>query len=467
MNGERLAELQKHNETRWGKEGVAIFDDTIVERTGKEIELASVFYDHTRGCFVRGHNIVTLHYADRKTSYPVDYRLYVPKGQASEFKTEIRLVTELVDDTLDMGLPAQTFVFDCWLRHFDVEIKRKLRIRNQDTTPTLDGERIPEADETAEIFNRADLRAGAIISLIAKAGLRPEVLGMHDASDGLKIKDLPDLTIIQGLATFTRTPARIMVRKSLSKAGHEYMTFLTTEGCKKLLAYLNDRIINGESVGPEDAVIAPLKKHTKYRGNNEGKKHLSTPLIERAVRKILRPRFDWRPYVFHRFFDTRLLIAESRGKVAHDFRVFWMGHKGSIEAVYTTNKGILPQSLLEEMREAFRRSEELLDIEKTEEDSLENQKRALQEKVAQMTPEEVQELLRLLGSCESSGSSHQMKQSDSYQKVGNLQELYPTARSSSKNKIWTSRVSGPGGIWTHDLLVSPFISLPVLKSQPL
>ncbi|EQD74328.1 integrase/recombinase, partial [mine drainage metagenome] len=48
------------------------------------------------------------------------------------------------------------------------------------------------------------------------------------------------------------------------------------------------------------------------------------------------------------------------GKVAHDYRVFWMGHKGSMEARYTTNKGRLPQSLIDDMREAYRRCEPLL-----------------------------------------------------------------------------------------------------------
>ena len=65
---------------------------------------------------------------------------------------------------------------------------------------------------------------------------------------------------------------------------------------------------------------------------------------------------NWRPYVLRAFFDTQLLIAESGGKAAHDFRVFWVGHKGSIEARCTTNKGILPKALIEEMHEAFRRS---------------------------------------------------------------------------------------------------------------
>ena len=63
------------------------------------------------------------------------------------------------------------------------------------------------------------------------------------------------------------------------------------------------------------------------------------------------------------FFDTQLLIAESRGKIAHDFRVFFMGHTGSMEAKYTTNKSILPKALTDEMYTSFKKCQEFLDYE--------------------------------------------------------------------------------------------------------
>jgi hypothetical protein len=37
-----------------------------------------------------------------------------------------------------------------------------------------------------------------------------------------------------------------------------------------------------------------------------------------------------------------------------------MGHKGSMEARYTTNKGRLPQNLVDDMRDAYRRCEPFL-----------------------------------------------------------------------------------------------------------
>lgn len=82
-----------------------------------------------------------------------------------------------------------------------------------------------------------------------------------------------------------------------------------------------------------------------------------------------------------------------------------MGHKGSMEARYTTNKGILPDSLIEEMKEAFSRSEEFLDLEKeiesreSSEDGFEKMKKWVVQYVkAQnvqkiVTPEETEKMI--------------------------------------------------------------------------
>jgi len=85
-----------------------------------------------------------------------------------------------------------------WLRQSDLRINRKINIKNLTLTPTLEGEGVPNAVELSEIFSRANMRNGAVISLIAKAGLRPEVLGNYNATDGLKMSDLPDIAIHPG-----------------------------------------------------------------------------------------------------------------------------------------------------------------------------------------------------------------------------------------------------------------------------
>ncbi len=283
-----------------------------------------------------------------------------------------RAVADLLEDTIstmEKNANAPQYIkgtiaaVKSWLEHFDIEIRRNLKVANPDATPTLSNERVPDATELAELFDRASPRAGTIMSLIAKAGLRPEVLGNFDASDGLVIQDLPELELVEKTARFTRVPTKILVRKTLSKGGHSYFTFVTEIGAKKILAYLNQRIGDGESIGNESPLIAPFAKYPRFRGKNKDRKFLSTARIEEEIRETMRPRFLWRPYVLRAFFDTQLLIAESRGKIAHDFRVFFMGHKGSIEAKYTTNKSLLATELANEMWQAFKRSQQFLDLE--------------------------------------------------------------------------------------------------------
>ncbi|MBI5146293.1 MAG: hypothetical protein HZA84_03640 [Thaumarchaeota archaeon] len=314
---------------------------------------------------------------------------------------DLKAATDLVQDNVTWmekenyapGYIAETVKgVKSWLQHFDVQIKRKIRIANIGATPTLENEKVPEPLELAELFNRSDMRSGAMMSLIAKSGLRPEVLGNYRGTDGLRIKDLPDLAIVQGLATFMQTPPRIVVRKNLSKARHEYFTFTTDIGGKKLLAYINSRTLAGESMSPDTPVIAPETWHENQRGNNNGKKFLPTSRIEEVIRNTMRPRFSWRPYLLRAFFDTELLISESRGRIAHDFRVFFMGHKGSIEARYTTNKSILPKALMDEMRESFKRSEEFLDLEKSAEDPLEKKRGQVKETVGKLSVEQLAEV---------------------------------------------------------------------------
>lgn len=319
-------------------------------------------------------SIVTADVRLRKLSLFCENNKITPFELVELGQRDSRAVADLIEDsitTMEKQHKAPQYIkaivtaVKSWLHHFDIEVKRKIKIANADSTPSLANERVPDDIELKELFNRANLRTGAIMALIGKAGLRPEVLGKHDASDGLMIRDLPELDIVLGIARFQVMPPKVIVRKTLSKAGHSYFTFITESGAEKVLAYLNERLASGEMLTADSPVIAPSSRLVTYRGKHQGKKFMTTSVIGQQVRKAMRPRFMWRPYVLRAFFDTQLLIAESRGKIAHDFRVFFMGHKGSIEAKYTTNKSILSKLLTDEMRETFRKSQEFLDLEVT------------------------------------------------------------------------------------------------------
>jgi integrase len=246
-----------------------------------------------------------------------------------------------------------------WLVHNDIELKRKIRISNRGATPTIEDERVPEKEELKALLIYGDERTSAIICLVAQSGVRLEVLGNARGNDGLTVGDLPELKVLGDHVEFARIPSMIVVRPSLSKVNHRYITFLPKEGCDHLGAYLNRRLADGEEFTPKTPVIATKTGFRK--GEETGSQFMTTRNVSKIIRRTMRPRFTWRPYVLRAYFATQMLLAESHGKVSHPYRVFFMGHKGDIEARYTTNKGRLPENLVEDMRSAFAASTEYLE----------------------------------------------------------------------------------------------------------
>jgi hypothetical protein len=67
-----------------------------------------------------------------------------------------------------------------------------------------------------------------------------------------------------------------------------------------------------------------------------------------------------RPYVLRAYAETQLIISESKGKISHPYLQFIAGHKGDIEARYSTNKGRLPPEMIEDIRKAYQQCEPFL-----------------------------------------------------------------------------------------------------------
>jgi integrase len=264
-----------------------------------------------------------------------------------------------------------------WLRFNGINLVRRIKVGNLNHTPTIEDERVPTNIELKQILSYAMARGSCSISFMAFSGFRPQTLGNINGIDGLKIKDLPELRFNGKEVIFDKIPTMVVVRSELSKAKHRYFSFLGPEGCEYLKAYFEMRLSQGEKISPESAVISYKKGYEDTGFWEESKRennHIATKTITQEIRTAMRPRFTWRPYVLRAYFDTQLLIAESNGKIPHAYRQFFMGHKGDIEARYTTNKGRLPEDLVEDMREAYRRSLEYLETSssKTSTETLQN-----------------------------------------------------------------------------------------------
>ena len=310
-----------------------------------------------------------------------------------------------------------------WLAHNDLEIKRKIKIKGVRDTPTLRNERTPTPEELRRIFLSGDKKARVACVLMAHSGLRPVTLGNYRGTDGLRIRDFPEMRIEGDSVEFERIPTMVVVRPELSKGGHQYFTFLSGEGCEYLKDYLEERMLEGEELTADSPIIRPkVAKKPFIRSVNIG------DMIREAIRKA---GFNWRPYVLRAYFDTQLMLAESKGLVIRDYRQFWMGHKGDIENRYTTNKCRLPEDVIEDMREAYRRSQEYLQTTRPEtsrEKLVEEFRRQLllvagfsQDEIGRiditdLTDEEFQDLVRkrLLGNANADCGT---------QKVVNLNEL--------------------------------------------
>jgi hypothetical protein len=78
-------------------------------------------------------------------------------------------------------------------------------------------------------------RAKAAAALIAFSSLRPESLEDAEGGDELMIREIPEMVIDHNAAVkFPRTSELVIVSLSLSKAEHQYFSFLPTEGCEYL-----------------------------------------------------------------------------------------------------------------------------------------------------------------------------------------------------------------------------------------
>ena len=302
-----------------------------------------------------------------------------------------------------------------WLSHNGKEIRRKIKIRGTGDSPSLKDERVPTKEELKRILLSGDKKTRTASVFVAHSGVRIEVLGNYKGQDGLRISDLSEIEIKPDYVCFRQTPALMIVRKELSKAGHQYFTFLSTEGCAYVQDYLEEKLRGGETLTPKSPLVTP-----KYKMKSFIKANNVSDGIKIAIKAA---GFNWRPYVLRCYFDTMLMLAESKGYVLRDYRQFWRGHKGDIENRYTTNKQRLPESVVDDMRAAYARSEEFLQTKMNEETSEEKLKGTIKKQflslagfskedldrmdIASISTEELQSLLRtkLLGLQRANGIS--------------------------------------------------------------
>jgi hypothetical protein len=263
-------------------------------------------------------------------------------------------VSEHTDKYAGSYLVSIIKIVRSWLMHNGKEVKRKIKVKGAEQSPTLRQERIPTQEELKRVLRNATLQSRVTCSLMAFSGLRPESIGNYQGEDGLALEDLPEIKLKKRVVDFSNIPTLVIVRPELSKTKRLYFTFMGPEGCNYLKEYLESRLRDGEKLTSKSPIITA--KVSKIRP------FVSTMNIGDQVRKAIRlSGMKQRPYVLRSYFDTQLMMAESKGLIMRDYRTFMMGHVGDIEHRYTLNKSKLPEKTIEDMRESYGRSLKFLE----------------------------------------------------------------------------------------------------------
>ena len=232
---------------------------------------------------------------------------------------------------------------------------------------SLANERVPTPEELGRVLERLSLRARVIALLMAHSGVRPGVLGSYGGEAGLRLEDLPELSL-DGEPKLAEVPVLIRVPAALSKTRRAYITFGTSQLASTLLAYLAERSGRGEELGPKSPIVAASAMRGVAKTSRDAamfsRGFLSTKAIAEELRGVLKATVPkgvtWRPYVLRSYCSTRLLLAEGQGRISRDLRESILGHDGGIASRYNVGKR-WGEELLAEARREYANASEFLE----------------------------------------------------------------------------------------------------------
>jgi hypothetical protein len=123
VNHCRLDLLQTLPGTRMKPKGVLSVDDTFLIHSGEHFEQIANLRDPNTGHFVWAHDLVTLHYSDDDTDYPVQFQLWKPTDVEALEKGLLAAGVRFRSDKLPLKTTAppkwRNYLQGVWRRHQD------------------------------------------------------------------------------------------------------------------------------------------------------------------------------------------------------------------------------------------------------------------------------------------------------------------------------------------------------------
>ncbi|TAK36690.1 MAG: hypothetical protein EPO21_01755 [Chloroflexota bacterium] len=136
----RLDVLNSIPATRLKPHGVLSVDDTLLTHYGQHFDQIAKLYDPKEGRYVWAHNLVTLHYSDDETDYPVFFQLWKPPAleQIEQGLIAAGISLREAKQTLKTEAPEKwkAYLLGVWRRHshqpkVEALYDSKLRIAEQ------------------------------------------------------------------------------------------------------------------------------------------------------------------------------------------------------------------------------------------------------------------------------------------------------------------------------------------------
>jgi len=116
VTDERLRMVKEQCEKRRITDGLLAIDDSLAHKSGKHIEGANWFWDHTEHTYTFAHQLVTSQYVTKFFHVPFHYRLYLKEedGAPGAFQSKLDLAIQLIEEAVISEIPFSCVAADSW-----------------------------------------------------------------------------------------------------------------------------------------------------------------------------------------------------------------------------------------------------------------------------------------------------------------------------------------------------------------
>ena len=132
LTAKRLDLILEQCQIKRINDGLLVIDDTLVHKTGEQIEAVDWFWDHSNHKYTLSHQVVSSQFVTKDFHVPIDGLLYRKEEDIGKehFKSKLDLAIDLIDQAVEAGIPFTRVAGDSW--YFCDKIIKHLELMHKD-----------------------------------------------------------------------------------------------------------------------------------------------------------------------------------------------------------------------------------------------------------------------------------------------------------------------------------------------